>query len=402
MLVLCVGWLAGCAGEPERASSETRLASLSDAARSALAEGQQALDERRYADGLGAITRLDSLAPDLPEAALLHGRLLAAMGRRSDAAFAYEQALDRDSTLEGVRHNLGNLAFEDQRYADAARWYRAEAERFNTPRPWHGLGGSYTALGRADSVRIAFEHALALDPDYDPARRSLAEWYEADGDPDAALDLLRPLLDRHPDDLDLITQVGLLHARTERRDEAEPLLRQAIEAEPWNYAAMLALAQVLRQQEEGTEADALFEQATAVREAQAVVERLERQVRAAPSDLRRRVALADAYRQTGRFRDALATYQAALGQRPDNASLLTNAGVLRLQLGDTQAGLDLLGQAVAADPTFGPAWVNLWMHYGRTGDLQRAEAAFDEAQRYAPDHPAVQAFLRQRAAAGVE
>ena len=391
--------LLGCKPEAERPSSEVRLEALSPEARSALAEAQQALDAGRFDDGFRALDRLDALSPAMPEAALLRGRLLFSIGRLDEAAHEYERALELDPSLEGVRHNLGNIAFQEHRFADAARWYRAEAERFDTPRPWHGLGGAYLSLGRADSARLAFERSIALAPDYVPARVSLAAWHEENGDLEAALALLTPALAKDPENVDLAYQVGSLYVRTGDPDAAVPLLRRVEEAETWNFSALLALGQAL-QQHGDPEAESVLARAAAVRKEQAVIERLERNVRDAPDDLNRRIALANAYRGTGQLRDALEAYQAALGQRPDNASLLTNIGVLLLQLDMPEAGLDHLRRAVAADSTFGPAWINLWAQYGRAGDQRRAEAAFARARRYAPDHPAVQAFEQRRAVAG--
>ena len=385
--------LAGCGEEPVQ-PSKNRLASLPPDVRAALAEGQRALDAGRYADGLRAADRLDALAPTLPEAALLRGRLHASAGQLDEAAAAYKRALRRDPELQGVRHNLGNLAFEGQRYIEAVRWYRAEAERFDAARPWHGLGGAYTALGRADSARFAFERAIARDSNYAPARVSLAEWHEANGDMMEALTLLEPELVRRPDDPDLGYRVGVLRERVGDAEGAELLLRRVVEAEPWNYGAALSLGRALQQQGD-PEAQVFFDLAAAVREEQAVVEGLERQVRATPGDLARRVALADAYRRTGRLRDALEAYRVALGQRPENASLLTNVGVLLLQLGAPDGGVSYLRRAVASDSTFGPAWLNLWTHYERTGEIEQAEAAFEQVRRYAPDYPAMQALERR-------
>lgn len=224
--------LAACEPEPQRAASEVRLEALSPEERSALAQAQDALDAGRFADGLRAADRLDALVPEMPESALLRGRLLFAVGRLDEAAREYEKALQRDVSLEGVRHNLGNIAFHEHRFADAVRWYRAEAERFDTPRPWHGLGGAYAALGRVDSARFAFKQAMTIDPDYVPARISLAEWHQENGDPDAALALLAPTLAEHPEDIDLAYRVGALHARTGNPGAAVPLLRSVVEAEP--------------------------------------------------------------------------------------------------------------------------------------------------------------------------
>lgn len=396
VMVVVLG-LSSCATEPERPASAVRLESLPPEARAVLAEAQSALDDGRYDDGLRAADRLDVLVPALPETALLRGRLRFAMGQLDEAADEYEEALRRDPGLEGVRHNLGNIAFHEHRFSDAARWYRAEAERFETPRPWHGLGGAYAALGRADSARLSYEHAMTLDPAYVPARISLAAWHEENGDLDAALALLTPLLSDNREDKDLAYRIGALHARAGNPDAAAPILRDVVEAEPWNFSALLALGQALQQQGD-PEADTLLARAAAVREEQSVVERLERQLRTVPDNLGRQVALAEAYRRTGRLDDALETYQVALGQRPDNASLLTNVGVLLLQRNDTANGVAYLRRAVAADSTFGPAWINLWAHYGRTGDQRRAEEAFARARRHAPDHPAVQAFEQRRAA----
>lgn len=390
----------GCQPEPPPSAAAERLATLSPLARTQLQRGQQALDARAFARGLQHADTLARLAPGLPEADFLRGRLLFELGHYDEAQAAYEAALAADPALEGIRHNLGNIAFQQRRYTDAVRWYRAEADRFDAPRPWHGLGGTYTALGQADSARIAYETALARDSTYAPARRSLAAWHETEGDFAEALRLLRPLHARHPNDLDLTYRVGALLARTGQPTAAVPLLRRVVDAQPWQFSAGFALGQALQQAGQLEEAETVLAEADRVRTEQEAVEWLERRVRDNPTNAAHHAALADAFRRTGRLADARASYEVALGLRPDNLLLQTNLAVLHLQTGEAPTGVRLLTNVLRADSTYAEAWLNLWLHYGRTGDRRRAAVAYDRARRYAPDHPTLRAFEARRAQAG--
>lgn len=70
---------------------------------------------------------------------------------------------------------------------------------------------------------------------------------------------------------------------------------------------------------------------------------LETRARAAPRDLPTLLALADAYRQDGRARDAIATYQTVLGIERDSVPALNGVALILVQAGEVDAA------AVATD-----------------------------------------------------
>lgn len=395
-LPLLVLLVSGCARKEKH---EQQLPSpLSPSAARLVAEAQQALDRKMYTVGLALADSAVAAAPAAPEPYVIRGLLAFELGRMEQARHDYERALRLAPDRAGIRHNLGNVAFRQRRFREALRYYREELERHPAPRPWHALGGAYETLGRADSARWAYEQALRLDSAYAPAHAALADWHQREGEFDAALRHARAALRRLPDDVDARARVGLLLVQSGRYEEAVPLLRSVVERQPWRYGAWFNLGQALQRlgREDARETLARAEQ---VRAEQAVVERLEREARTSPESFTKQVELADALRRSGRLEEAMATYHRALSLRPDHLGLQNNLATLYLQLGDTTEALARYRDILRQDSTFAETWLNLGLHYARTGRRTEAEAAWQKAVTYGADNPTIQAMrnrLRRR------
>ena len=134
------------------------------------------------------------------------------------------------------------------------------------------------------------------------------------------------------------------------------------------------------------------------------VARLRAQVRAAPDDVARRIALAQALmgRQDGR--GALTQFRAAARLDPTNPEPFAYSGwLIRLQ-GFPDQGLTLIDKAIALDPNYADARFFKGLILFR--DQQRPEAAIPQFQQYlvaapnSPLAPQVRQLLAEAVAAG--
>ena len=125
-----------------------------------------------------AALRVDALSPKL-RAVALYNRGLAhqAMQKRPQAIEDFTGALYLDPKLPQAFHARANALRESGQYLFALSDY-AKARRLNHPQPHvpvYGEALTYEALGRPAETRKALEEALALMPDFAPARERLAK-----------------------------------------------------------------------------------------------------------------------------------------------------------------------------------------------------------------------------------
>ena len=125
-----------------------------------------------------AALRVDALSPKL-RAVALYNRGLAhqAMQKRPQAIEDFTGALYLDPELPQAFHARANALRESGQYLFALSDY-AKARRLNHPQPHvpvYGEALTYEALGRPAEARKALEEALALMPDFAPARERLAK-----------------------------------------------------------------------------------------------------------------------------------------------------------------------------------------------------------------------------------
>lgn len=102
------------------------------------------------------------------------------------------------------------------------------------------------ALGKSSEAADAYRDFLRSNPGHAGAARELAVWHYARGEYAPAMELLRPLTQRRPPDRDACNLLGLILGREFGQfDEAERLLRQALEPDPAWSAALCNLGWIL-------------------------------------------------------------------------------------------------------------------------------------------------------------
>ena len=99
-------------------------------------------------------------------------------------------------------------------------------------------GQALNALRRSSEEADAYREFLRANPGHAGAAHALAVWHYARGEHESALELLRPLAELRPSDRDACNLLGLILGREFGQfDEAERLLRQALEPDPaWTVA----------------------------------------------------------------------------------------------------------------------------------------------------------------------
>jgi tetratricopeptide (TPR) repeat protein len=91
--------------------------------------------------------------------------------------------------------------------------------------------------------------------------------------------------------------------------------------------------------------------------------------------------------QSGRLEQAARTYQSILARQPEHADALHLLGVVALQQGDPSRAVELIGRAVAVNPSAAAFHCNLAEAYRALGQLERAAGCCRLALRLRPDYP---------------
>ena len=128
--------------------------------------GRLALETNDFATAEQELQRAHLLVPDNPETNFALGNLRLAQGRRPDAIAFYEATLRLDPKHKSALNNLGVIALEDQRPADAKEYFRKALYQDPQNAKMHFLlAKAELGLGNVGEARIALAHALEREPE---------------------------------------------------------------------------------------------------------------------------------------------------------------------------------------------------------------------------------------------
>ncbi len=117
------------------------------------------------------------------------------------------------------------------------------------------------------------------------------------------------------------------------------------------------------------------------------------QNKSVPNDLKQILKSAVEHHQAGQLDAAALGYQRILAVDPTHGDALHLAGCVRYQKRDREAGIALVRQAIAVNPSLAVAHDNLGLMLRDRGDLAEAEASHRRAAVAKPDDPAAQNHL---------
>jgi tetratricopeptide (TPR) repeat protein len=159
-------------------------------------------------------------------------------------------------------------------------------------------------LGKGKAAAQFYQGTIDVSPDHLGARTHLARLYVFSGVPDRALELIKPALDKHPDDSELLALRAAIHVQEKDLSDAQTDAERAVQLDPANEDAITALAGIYTSTQHPDQAQTLLE---------AAVKRLPASV-----DLRR--VLAQIYATENRPADVERVLMELVALKPDDPS----------------------------------------------------------------------------------
>jgi len=161
--------------------------------------------QRRFPEAVAQFQKVVGLTPDNAVGWLNLGTALRRASRQAEAEAAFNRSISISPSWAAL-NNLGNLFYQQRRFAEAAQRYENALQLNNKDhRPWSNLARAYLWLGRTADGQAAYRRALPLL------------------EQDAAL---------HPTDAGLQAGLGAAYIRQKDRDRAFSHLRAALALAP--------------------------------------------------------------------------------------------------------------------------------------------------------------------------
>jgi protein O-mannosyl-transferase len=302
------------------------------------------------------------LKPDYTEAYYNLGTALGKKGRMDEAISNFQEAIRLKPDYTEAHYNLGTALGRKGQMDEAISQFQ-EAIRLKPDAEAHNsLGLALLREGRVDEAGDHFQKAVEIDPGCLEARHNLGAVLLRQGQVDQAIVCFEKVVQIHPDHAEAHYNLGVALLRKGQVDQAIVQLCKALEIRPTFAEAEYSLGNGFVRKGEAVEAVACFEKALENRpdfaEAQnnlawvlatwpaAAIRNGARAVQLAEkADLLSesknpafKGTLAAAYAEAGRFSEAVATAQRALGlaKAQTNNALIE---ALEPQIGLYQAGL---------------------------------------------------------------
>jgi Tfp pilus assembly protein PilF len=128
--------------------------------------GRQALESGDFKRAEEQLQRARFYVPDNPETNLALGNLRLAQGNQVEAASFYHEALRIDPMHKSALNNLGVMALDDHRPAEAKDYFlKALKQEPKNAKAHFLLAKAELALGNTEGARIALAQALEREPD---------------------------------------------------------------------------------------------------------------------------------------------------------------------------------------------------------------------------------------------
>lgn len=132
---------------------------------SAFTSGRHALETGNLTRAEQELQRARAYVPDNPETNFALGNLRLAQGKRAEAKAFYEVALRLNPKHKGALNNLGLLALEEDRPADAVEYLRRALEQEpQDAKTFYLLARAQLAVGDIPNARLSIGRALEREP----------------------------------------------------------------------------------------------------------------------------------------------------------------------------------------------------------------------------------------------
>ena len=310
--------------EGARACYETALQLDNRNAAAAYNLGKLFFLRRSYAESDRLMRRALANRPDFPEARIVRGYVLQALGDLQAAA---------DELQIGVRQRPGDMAARSV-LSDIASGLLTQDAR--NSRALHALGVlAYQSGDLPRAVELLLE-SIGIRRDNAQAHFDLARARQARGELGEALACYRQALALHPDHAEALFHMAGIHASAGRLTEAIGIYRDLVHRQPGHAAALCNLGTALK--------------------------------------------------ELGRLPEAIARYREAIAAAPGFADAYYNLGVALRDEGSNEAAIASFRRAIELRPAYADAHFALGHALRDTGSSAEAIACFDTALAIDPEH----------------
>ncbi len=358
--------------------------------------------------------RATELAPDNPSAWYQHGTIAHALGDNTAAMAAFDKALALNAKHVDARVSRASVLVGLNRDAEAAKeldqlkeWKAVE------PRASFLRGILATRRGDTKLAKEEFTQATALIDAMPPPARNGSEplllsgaiAHRHLGQLEKAREYLDALLSRNNRHYAATLMLAGVYLDSREFNRAQPMvdaLQRAAPDDPQVLYMVGALHMAKRQFQQATEA---FEKASArgataesqrelglsqlsLGRNQQGVAQLEKVLAANPADYRAGVELATFYARNGNGARAVQIAESLVKVDPNNVAMINFVGNIKGRLRDMQGAGEAFKAAIAKDPKYRPAVMNLsWldMDERRFDDARNRLLAFIKTHREDPD-----------------
>jgi len=222
------------------------------------------IDASRPDAAEAALREVASAHPDFYDAQRVLGRLL--LDRASNDRAKIDEALSHLQTAFrlnpddiGTGMAVAQILLSTGRTADAEKTLATLLERAPDQRT---LNYTYaqvlTKLGRGDESRQYLERAVQVDPTFGPAILQLIDIYQKENEWQKAAEIMQPLINDDPMNLDLRRQQAFFYLRGGMTETARGAFKSLVEADPKDTRSQFYLAEALNDLEQFEEADKIY------------------------------------------------------------------------------------------------------------------------------------------------
>jgi Tfp pilus assembly protein PilF len=213
--------------------------------RTAIALGEALGRSGRWSDAEALYRQRLAAEPEDADLRLRHVQALRESGKTSEALEEIRALLARDSKNAGAFNALGLVYYRMEKLPLAESAFRRAIEldpkARTTAAVWNNLGLVALGRGRDQEAFAAFEQAASLDPGYREAPLNQALVYLDCGDYTRAERRLRKALDIDPDDPDALVALGVALRGEKRFDDARQAYERALTLRPEHGPALYDL-----------------------------------------------------------------------------------------------------------------------------------------------------------------
>ncbi len=361
-------------------------------------EAEKAFSRGVYGLALAYTDSAEAHAPSLADLHFLRGKIYTQLNRLEVAQAAYQVVLEIDPKYPGARFEMGLNSFRASKFRDAVSYYRKEESEVGpVVALYHELGRAYARLGEQDSARIAYETAIAMDPEHTTTYMWLGQLLEDTGDLESALKMSLKGLGQRPDDLDYQYVVGTQYLRLDSVDAAMSNLENVAKAWPWHHGAHFNLGQAYLRLGLEKEADTYFLKAEEAQQRDQNINKAQNAVNTDPSSPANWIELGDQLRESKRYARAIEAYKNGLAiNLPPNLALYmqTNLATLYMECGEFTEAVRRFQAILRTDPDLSTARLNLGIAYAQSGELEEAHAVWTKLLEREPEHSTAQNYLK--------